>query len=156
VQLAVRRGAQVTAVAAESKHAAVLALGAQVAVDRDCDLLHEFGESSFDVVIDVVGGPSWGTLLDVLRQPGRCAVAGAIGGAAVPMDLRTLYLKDITVLGCTVLDPGVFDNLVGYIERGEVRPAVAEIYPLDQIVAAQQSFLTKRHVGKIVMVIAGR
>jgi len=36
-----------------------------------------------------------------------------------------------------VLDDGVFANLVGYIERGEIKPLVASVYPLRDIVAAQ-------------------
>lgn len=48
--------------------------------------------------------------------------------------------------------PEVLRNLVGYIERGELRPAVAATYPLEEIVVAQEIFLAKRHVGKIVLV----
>jgi NADPH:quinone reductase-like Zn-dependent oxidoreductase len=46
----------------------------------------------------------------------------------------------------------VFRNLIGYIERGEIRPLVAKQYPLSAIVAAQQEFTTKDHVGKIVLI----
>ena len=49
-------------------------------------------------------------------------------------------------------DDGVFDNLVSYIERGEVRPVVAKTYPLADIVAAQTDFLTKQFTGKLVLV----
>jgi NADPH:quinone reductase-like Zn-dependent oxidoreductase len=45
----------------------------------------------------------------------------------------------------------VFANLVSYIERGEVRPLVAATYDLSDIVKAQEAFLTKQHVGKIVL-----
>ena len=37
------------------------------------------------------------------------------------------------------------------MERGEIRPAVAARYPLEEIVAAQEAFLSKGHVGKIVL-----
>jgi hypothetical protein len=53
-----------------------------------------------------------------------------------------------------VLDPDVFTNLVGYIERGEIRPVVAAIFPLREIAVAQRIFLTKQHVGKIVLAVA--
>ena len=52
--------------------------------------------------------------------------------------------------GCRAA-PGVFAALVGYIERGEIGPCVALRLPLSQIVAAQQAFLAKSHVGKIVL-----
>ena len=68
-------------------------------------------------VIDVVGGPRFSSLLEVLRRNGRYAVSGAIGGPFVELDLRTLYLKDLRLLGCTQLEPKVFPNLIEYIER---------------------------------------
>ena len=147
VQLAARRGAIVTALAGAAKHEAVAALGAQVVLDRDAAL----DDDAFDVVIDVVGGSGFPGLLRALRPFGRYATAGAIAGPLVELDLRTLYLKDQTLHGCTVLDRDVFPNLVGYIERGEVRPVVCATLPLALIEAAQLMFLEKHHVGKIVL-----
>ena len=80
VQLAKRRGATVIAVCSSAKSASVLAEGADQTVDRDTDLVRELGQSSVDVVIDVVGGPGFSQLLDVLRPGGRYAVSGAIAG----------------------------------------------------------------------------
>jgi len=77
-----------------------------------------------------------------------------IAGAMVELDLRTLYLKDLRLIGCTVLDDGVFAALVRRVERGEVHPLVAAVFPLEELVAAQQRFLEKSHVGKIVIDIA--
>ena len=78
--------------------------------------------------------------------------AGAIAGPLVEFDVRTLYLKDLTLFGCTFQEDEVFANLVGYIERGEIRPVVAKTFPLDQIVAAQETFLSKRFTGKLVLI----
>jgi NADPH:quinone reductase-like Zn-dependent oxidoreductase len=151
VQLAVRRGARVIAVAGRAKAEAVMALGAALVIPRDADLAGELGRESIDAVIDVVGGREFGQLLEVLRRRGRYAVAGAIAGPIVDLDLRTLYLKDLRLEGCTVFEPRVFRNLVGYIERGEIQPVIARIFALDSIVAAQQEFSAKGHVGKICL-----
>jgi NADPH:quinone reductase-like Zn-dependent oxidoreductase len=153
VQLAAARGAAVTAVAATDKHAAVRALGASEVVARDVDLRTAFGPGAFDAILDVVGGPTWSTLLDVLRPGGRYATCGAIAGPIVDLDLRLLYLKDLRLIGCTVLDDGVFAGLVRRIEHGDVHAVVAASFPLQDIVAAQQCFLTKQHVGKIVITL---
>lgn len=151
VQLAAARGAHVTAIAGSAKHALLRELGAEATLDRDDDVVARCGTDAFEVVIDVVGGDTWPALLQVLRPGGRYAVAGAIAGPVVPLDLRTLYLKDQTFFGCTVLGDGVFTSLVQRIERGEVRPVVAATFPLERIVDAQEMFLTKGHVGKIVL-----
>jgi NADPH:quinone reductase-like Zn-dependent oxidoreductase len=152
VQLARRRGATVFAVASAAKAAAVASLGAARVIAPDADPAAELGREGIDAVVDVVGGVRFPALLEVLRRGGRYAVAGAIAGPIVELDLRTLYLKDLRLLGCTVLEREVFGSLVGYIERGEIKPLLAGVHPLSAIVLAQQEFLAKRRMGKIVLV----
>ena len=151
VQLAKRRGAEVTAIAADAKAEIVRSLGTSRVVPRDANLEALFGQEYFDAAVDIVGGSQFGAILNVLKRGGRYGVSGAISGPIVDLDLRTLYLKDLRLIGCTVLEPDVFANLVSYIERGEVRPLVAATYDLSDIVKAQEAFLTKQHVGKIVL-----
>jgi NADPH:quinone reductase-like Zn-dependent oxidoreductase len=151
VQLAHRRGARVAAVTSATKADQVKALGAERILAREKSLLDQLARESIDVVIDVAGGPQWPQLLDLLKRGGRYAVSGAIAGPMVSLDLRTLYLKDLRLLGCTVLERAVFGNLVGYIERGEIRPVLAATFPLKEIVRAQQAFLAKGFVGKLVL-----
>jgi len=155
VQLARRRGATVIATAGASKHADVLAAGAHRVLDRDADPAVVLGEESVTVVIDNVVGPGFPRLMKALRRGGRYASSGAIAGPIVPMDIRDVYLKDLTLFGCTAWDEPVFPNLVGYVERGEIRPLLAATYPLAEIVRAQQDFMEKRHVGKLVLIPPG-
>ena len=151
VQLASARGAKVVAVTSASKADKLKALGADQTLDRDADYLSALGAGQVDAVVDLVAGPKWPSLLDVLRPGGRYAVAGAIAGPIVELDVRTLYLKDLSFFGCTVLEPEVFGNLVERIERGDIAPLVAETYPLRDIGSAQEAFDEKGHIGKIVM-----
>ncbi|MEB0136500.1 alcohol dehydrogenase family protein [Actimicrobium sp. CCC2.4] len=152
VQLAKRRGARITAIAGKTKMAQVRLIGADHVIDRHDDLLASLGEDSVDVVVDNVAGPAFGDLLKVLKRGGRYASSGAIGGPLVEMDMRTFYLKGLTLFGCTAWEEPVFPNLIGYIERGELRPLVAKCFPLDHIVQAQREFLEKNHVGKFVLI----
>lgn len=151
VQLAKRRGATVTAVCSEPKMEAVRAIGADIVIPRGDDLVAALGAMTVDVAIDNVAGPSFGQVLEVLRRGGRYASSGAIGGPLVEFDVRTFYLKDLTLIGCTAWDEPVFPNLISYIEGDEIRPLVAKTFPLEQIVAAQREFLEKRHVRKFVL-----
>lgn len=152
VQLAKRRGAEVIAVCAAAKADEVRALGADRTIDRNADLASVLGKNSVDVVVDIVGGGTWSSLLEVLRLGGRYACAGAIAGPITELDLRTLYLKDLTLHGCTFQDDAVFENLIRYIEAGEIRPVVAKTYPLADIAQAQRDFLSKKHTGKLVLI----
>jgi NADPH:quinone reductase-like Zn-dependent oxidoreductase len=153
VQLAKRRGAHVIAVCGQAKAEAVRQLGADKVIDRKADLLAHLAQESVDVVLDVVAGPQWPKLLDLLKRGGRYVTVGAIAGPLVELDVRTLYLKDLTLMGCTYQEAGVFENLVDYIERNEIKPVIAATFPLTEIVQAQQLFLEKSFVGKIVLTI---
>jgi NADPH:quinone reductase-like Zn-dependent oxidoreductase len=153
VQLAKRRGARIIAIAGASKAAQVLRLGALQVLPRDADLVAALGKESVDAVIDVVGGEQFPGLLEILRRGCRYAVAGAIAGPLVTLDLRTLYLKDLRLLGCTIAEPEIFGAVVRYVERGEIGPVLARTYKLRDIAEAQRDFLAKRHLGKIVLTL---
>lgn len=152
VQLAKRRGATVIAIAGKAKVDRVRAIGADLVIDRDDDIVQRLGEEAVDLVVDNVAGPGVGAMLKVLRRGGRYTSSGAIGGPLVTLDMRTFYLKDLTLVGCTAWDEPVFSNLVSYIERGEIRPLVAKTFPLERIADAQREFLEKRHVGNFVLI----
>jgi NADPH:quinone reductase-like Zn-dependent oxidoreductase len=152
IQLAKRRGADVIAIASPQKAQELRELGADRVIARNADTAEAIGAGKIDVVLDVVGGAAWPHLLDTLKRGGRYAVAGAIAGPLVELDLRELYLRDLTFFGCTFQDDQVFDNLIGYVERGEIRPVVSKTYPLSAIVEAQQDFLAKQFTGKLVLI----
>lgn len=156
IQLAKRRGAVVVAMASESKHDAIRAIGADAVLGRAPEdlqgaLQDAIGQAKVSVVADIAGGPYFGTLIEALARGGRYTCSGAIAGPIVELDLRTFYLNDLTFTGSTVIPPHVFQDLVGYIERAEIRPLLARTYPLADLHAAQQAFIDKHHVGNIVV-----
>lgn len=153
VQLAKRRGARVIAMASEAKHTDVAKLGPDRILPRAPeDLRAALGDEKITVVADIVGGPYWAKLIDILERGGRYTCSGAIAGPMVEFDLRTFYLRDLTFTGSTVIDPEVMQNLVRYIEAGEIKPALAATYPLNDLHAAQTAFIAKEHTGNIVVI----
>lgn len=153
VQLAKARGAEVIAVTMPEKAERLRAIGADRIHNRKQALSEGLGINAVDVVIDLVGGPEWPQLLEVMKSGARYASSGAIAGPIVSLDLRTFYFKDLSLFGCTTFPLTVFASLVARIEAGEISPLVAETYPLEQMADAQKSFLNKRHVGKIVLML---
>ena len=147
VQLAKCRGAQVVAQTSASKADAVKNIGADEVVLRD-DTLEK---DAFDVVVDLVAGPVWPNLIDSLRRGGRYVVAGAIAGPIVELDVRTLYLRDLSFFGTTYQPDTILPSVIQRIENHELVPLIAAIYPLTRMVEAQTEFLTKKHIGKIVI-----
>ena len=148
VQLARLRGARVTGQCSADKAAAVLKAGAMETLARDADPQTK----TFDVVIDVIGGPGWNKRLEALRPGGRYAVSGAIAGPMVEGDLRTVYLNDLTLFGCTNQPREVFSGLVTIINTGKLRPLVSKVYPLSDIAKAQADLAAGTYPGKLVLV----
>ncbi|MGI9270571.1 MAG: alcohol dehydrogenase family protein [Woeseiaceae bacterium] len=156
IQLANRRGATTIALASEAKHDAVREIGADAVLPRAPEnltelLLDSIGRRTVSVVADVVGGRYFPTLLEALERGGRYTCSGAIAGPIVDLDLRTMYLNDLTFTGATIVPPGTFARLVSYIEQGEIKSLLAATYPLEQLAVAQAEFIKKKHVGNIVV-----
>ena len=152
IQLAKLRGAKVIAQCSKQKQKNVIKIGANKVIDRNANLLKEIGKNSVDVVIDLVAGNQWGQLLEILKPEGRYATSGAIAGPLVELDVRTLYLKDLTFFGCTKQSKEIFRRLINYIEQNKIYPLVAKTYPLKDIQKAQEDFLSKKYTGKLVLI----
>ena len=45
-------------------------------------------------------------------------------------------------------------QLIDFAEQGKIHPIIARVFPLKDIVEAQKAFLSKKHVGKIVLKIS--
>lgn len=151
VQLAKLRGAHVSAVGSRSKLEAMKVLGADALIARQDDLLDVCGRDAFSVIIDLVGGENFQHYADLLSRGGRYTVSGAIAGPIVNFDLRSFYLKDLSFYGSTAQSDKVFHNLIGYIKERRIKPIIAASYKLSQIHAAQEKFLAKDFIGKIVL-----
>jgi NADPH:quinone reductase-like Zn-dependent oxidoreductase len=156
IQLCKRRGARVVAMAGESKHEALHALGANACLPRRVDDLGSSlagicPDGRVNVVLDAVCGPQFGKLVHALHRRGRYASCGAIAGPIVTFDARDLIYGDLEFYGATVAPKRIFENLVNYIERGEIRPVIGKTYPLSEMREAQEEFLRKQYVGKLVI-----
>ena len=79
-------------------------------------------------------------------------IAGAVAGAVVSLDLRRLYLHNVSLIGSSMHTPAHFDRLLADARSGAVRPRIAAWYPLAELPRAQEEFGRGAHVGKIVLV----
>lgn len=151
VQLAKNMGANVCGVTAGHKADAVRTAGAHSILDRTHPVPHD----SFDVVVDVVAGPGWQQLILGLRAGGHYAVSGAIAGPIVEADLRDVYLRDITIHGASYMAREVFDELVGMVNNGNIKPLISKTYPMHDIAIGQEEFASKTLPGKLVLIPPG-
>lgn len=155
VQVAVARGARVVAVSSAGKLDQVRAAGAHEVLDRGAgDLVAAVRAAAphgVDAGVDVVAGPLLEQLHALLVPGGRWVVAGALGGHQVCLDVRSLYLRNLRLVGSTMHTPTHFAALVGLAREGRLRPVVARTYPLEEAPQAQVELEARRHVGKLVL-----
>ncbi len=156
VQLCRARGAIPYAISSKAKADAVQALGAEgVALRDDGDWVEQVHEllqdQPLDVVADVVAGPLFKPLINLLRPEGRYVTAGAFAGHAVELDLRTVYLKHLQIHGSSQGTRAAFASLLNYIEAGKLAPNLFATYPLSEFHRAQTEFMEKGYVGKLVV-----
>lgn len=155
IQIAKILGATVIAISSLDKARGLENIGADYVVDRgDLNLketIIDLAGREIDVAADVVGGEMFSLLIDCLRQGGRYSSSGCISGPIVDFDLRKLIYRDLQLTGATVIPPGNFARLISYIESEKLKPILAETWPLQDLAKAQQSFMKKTHIGKIVV-----
>jgi len=167
IQLAKRWGAgRVIATASdESKRQLCLDLGADVAVDsRTEDLRSALREANdgrgVDVVLEMTGGKVFDDSLAALASLGRLAVFGMAGRVPpAPIDAGALMARSTAVIGFWLIHlvqrPGMLveavTDLLGLIDRGEIKPVIGASYSLEQAADAHRALLDRSSVGKLVI-----
>jgi NADPH:quinone reductase-like Zn-dependent oxidoreductase len=156
IQLCRARGAIPYAITSSGKADAVKALGAEGVALRDHgdwvdQVRAQLRGEPLDVVADVVAGPLFKDLINLLRPEGRYTTAGAFAGPLVELDLRTLYLKHLEIHGSSQGTRQAFDRLLRYIEDGKLTANLFATYPLSEFQRAQTDFMSKGYVGKLVV-----
>ena len=121
--------------------------------DLRAALRAETGAGEVSAVADVVGGGLWGDLLSVLEPGGRYVCSGAIAGPSVDFDLRSFYLRDLSLLGATTTPPELFGELAGMIASGKISPMLSATWPLHELKTAQEAFLSKKYPGKLAVIV---
>jgi NADPH:quinone reductase len=152
VQIAKAAGARVLATASSDNQVILRKLGADVAIDykrQDVNevALDDSGGEGVDVVLDTVGGGTIGESIPLTKHFGRLAtILGAQG------DLTALYQKNQTLYGVFLnRERARLEEMSTLIERGQVRPLVAEVLPLEEVGKAHKRLDSGHGRGKVVL-----
>ncbi len=154
VQLAVRYGAEVTAVCAPQSMELVRSLGAVEVLDYTAqDFTHS--EQTYDVVIDAVGKSSFFKCRKLLKP------SGIYFSTELGYLLQNVFLALFTPLlgGKKVLFPIPKDSKKDMelfrelIEAGHYKAVIDRTYPLEQIVEAAKYVETGQKIGNVVLVV---
>lgn len=158
VQLAAATGAEVVAsVRNPELHDAVAALGAQCVEEPAAAA----ALGPFDVVLELVGGESFGMSLEALAVGGRMVVIGTGAGGRPEIDLLALMQRRATVRASTMrarprdekarVARAVRADVVPLLEARRLRVPVSETFALTEAQAAYDRFAAGGKLGKLVL-----
>jgi NADPH:quinone reductase-like Zn-dependent oxidoreductase len=155
IQVARAAGARVVATASTpEKRALCLELGAEAAWDYDhaADGVRGWaGRDGVDVVVDHAGLPSWDLSLRLARWGGTVVTCGATGGHEVPLNLRVLFFKQLSLLGSTMGSHHELRRAWELVLAGRIRPTVDVVLPMSRLGEAHALLETRRVRGKVVV-----
>jgi NADPH:quinone reductase-like Zn-dependent oxidoreductase len=155
LQLANLRGLRVVALTRSQKRDQIEDLKPFAVVETDGDVRAQIeataGIHRLDAAFDVVGGRLVTHLLNGLRPLGTYVVSGAAAGAVVSIDLRTVYLKHLRIVGASMGTRESFREVLEAATQNRIRPLLARVFPLSEIRAAHQFFIDGQYFGKIVV-----
>jgi len=143
------------------------ALGATSVVDtRDPNWFKPLvgSERGVDVVIDHVGGNLFSDLIRTLRVQGRYVTVGRNAGSTSGIDLDTVALNRLSLLGVTFRTRSLIEALAcsqrftedllsafGQDEANGLLPVLDRTFALSELPAAHEYMLTNRQLGKVVL-----
>ena len=156
VQLAKAAGAQVYAVTrSESQVEALEVLGAdQVVSSGELDysevVLALTEDEGVEVVLDMVGSPTFGSTLRCLSQYGRLVLLGEVGGHDVSIRLAEIIFRDASILGSSGAGREDLRSALELLQQGRVRPVFAECFALESWQEAYTAMTAAAHVGRLI------
>ncbi len=156
IQIAKLAGARVFAVTTGENEARTRDLGADVvydrtAVDYAAELWKDTGRRGVDLVFDSVGQAMWAQNLRALARGGRLVTYGATTGANGETEIRTVFWKQLEVIGTTMASRGEFEAVMKLVFRDELRPVVDVVWPLDRAREAHERLERGEQFGKVVL-----
>jgi len=105
-----------------------------------------------DIVFEHVGAATWQDSVSCLARHGRLVTCGATTGFDVPLDLRHLFAKEVTILGSYMGSKHELLQVLKLVQEGLLHPVVSEVLPLKDAARAQQMMEAREHFGKIILV----
>ncbi|MBV9869003.1 MAG: NADPH:quinone oxidoreductase family protein [Frankiaceae bacterium] len=140
-------------------------LGADATVDAGADdlkaaLIAANEGQPVDIVLEMVGGPTFDASLAALAPFGRLATFGMAGRVPpAPIDAGALMQRSRAVIGFWLMHclnkPGMLAEpmaeMLGMVAAGQLSPVVGATYPLSDARRAHEDLRSRRSTGKLVL-----
>lgn len=149
----------IAAAGSEDKLNRARELGADFTINyRQTDYLEEVKRITHrrgvDVVFDHTGAENWNKSLACLTWGGRFVTCGATSGYSVPLDLRHVYYRQLSILGSTMGSKGDLFHIVQLAMDRKIKPVLYRILPLKEAAEAHRILENREVIGKVVLKIS--
>jgi len=157
IQIAKYLGARVyTTVGSEAKLPKAKALGADEVINYQGEDFEErintlTQQRGVSIVFEHIGPQTWEKSLRVLVRGGRLVTCGATSGPSVPLDLRYVFSRQLTIVGSMMGTRAELEQVTQLIGQRKLKPVVDTVFPLREARAAQQRMLNRDVFGKLVL-----
>lgn len=161
VQIARHLGAEVTGVCSTRNVDAVLAVGAERAIDYTRENVAD-DRGGYDVVLECVGNLAVPMIRRKMQPRGRCVMVGAKPDVSVMTILGNVFkvlvvvpfLRQKIVVVMAKRKQEDLRTIAELLQSGEVRPVIERCYAMGDVVEAMQHLMAGHVRGKLVIQIA--
>jgi NADPH:quinone reductase-like Zn-dependent oxidoreductase len=138
------------------KREVLLALGADTVLDASPSSVLEFTRSlpngGVDIAFNWVGGSSWRYVPPAVRAGGRILVCGSLRSPTAELDMRQIFYRNISLIGCSMGTPEALHKFLQFIvATPEYCVPLSETITLDEVPDAHQRMEAGLVSGKIII-----
>ena len=109
------------------------------------------GGAGVDVLVDHVGAEFFTAAFNSLRPGGRYTICGATTGLRAELHLGLLFTRQIEIYGTFMGSKADMRQIVEMLNRGVIRPAIHQVFPLADAAAAHETMEEANFFGKLLL-----
>lgn len=159
IQIAKKAGARVFVTSSsDEKLQKAKQIGADVLINYktqewDREVFKLTNKRGVDVVFESVGAATWLKSIRSLGRGGRMVVIGATSGANPQEEIGYIFWKQIEIIGSTMSSQSEFREVMKLVLRGELKPVIDVVLPLERTREAHARLEKGEQFGKIVLTV---
>ena len=111
----------------------------------------EITEKGVDVAFEYIGGEFINQVISCVSKNGKIVTCGNTKAENSNIDIRSIFSKQITIIGSMGGKRAEFEKLLKISESGKVKPYIDSIFPLEDVKSAHKRLEKGEAFGKILL-----
>lgn len=110
------------------------------------------GGRGADLVVELIGSPTFHGALRSLAPGGRCAVIGELHGKPIEINLGLLIIKEWEIRGVQSASGEDLREILDFMHEHRLAPVVWKRMPLEDVADAHRELANREAIGRILLV----